>query len=174
MSTETITLNSKQVTALKSLNSQFADIFKEDTAQPLPSDVELDSILGAMDDQAHAEGFAETKDWLRALIPDKGDIPIVIAGVGAASAGILAGLIQSKVSALAKVNPSWIGLAVGWLIYKWGGKVGRGMGSYVSGFGGGVVIGSIGALVYPYIASTLGGATQQTSASSSSDISSAF
>jgi len=152
-----LTLTEQQYAQLKQASQAFSAVFAEDKAEPSP----VDQILFSITEQAHKEGFEEPAGYLRSLVPNRADVPMVVAGVGAGLAGTIAGLLQSKISFLASFNPAWVALVVGWLLYKFNNQ-------WVSAFGGGILIGSIGALTYPYTAGVLGGATSTSSGSTSS------
>ncbi|MEK6565569.1 MAG: hypothetical protein AABZ41_02565, partial [Bacteroidota bacterium] len=84
----------------------------------------------------------------RKLMPNKADIPLLVAGLGAGSATAVSGFLQSKVAMLATYKPEYIQALAGWALYKLG--AGSGWRQYLSAFGGGIVIGAVGSLASSY------------------------
>lgn len=143
----TIALTEQQYDKLKAASLALSAVFAEDKAEPSPAD----QILFAISEEAHKEGFEEPGSYLRSLMPNKGDFPLAVAGVGAGMAGTIAGILQAKLGFLASLDARLVSLVVGWLLY-------RVRNQWVSAFGGGVVIGTIGAFTFPFVSSALGGA----------------
>ena len=113
---------------------------------PQNSDPTLDRIT-ALEQKfgLKRESDFENPDLLRRLMPNKSaDLPILIAGFGAGSAGAIGGFIAPYVKQLA--GPMGISaiqageLVAGWVIYKWFQTSNKN----VSAFGGGILIRAIG------------------------------
>jgi hypothetical protein len=139
-------LSDQQVVLLQQEVKKLNDIFAEDTAKPTVADEIAGLFQQAPSERKEATGFKEPFN-LRSLMPTKSDIPLVVAGAGAASGGIIAGIIQGAIPQLGSSNPAWVSLGAGWLIYKLTGSH-----QMVSAFGGGMVIGAVASLIQPYVA----------------------
>jgi len=113
------------------LQARFAEVEKKVLAQPQTS-------------SAVTPQFEERMSFSR-FMPNKGDVPLLIAGIGAGSASALGGLLQGKIGQLATYKPEYVQLIAGWALYKY--FQGKGSyGQYISAFGGGVVIGAVASL----------------------------
>jgi len=138
-------LTEQQVVALRTTTKSLADIFAEDTAVPTTQD----EVMALLSNKSAELGFKEPMDWIRSLVPNKGDISLAVAGVGAGVGGVITGYIRQMIPQLANVSAPLLNGVVGWLLYKWGQRKG-GAGQYISAFGGGMVIGAIATFVSAY------------------------
>ena len=115
-----------------------------------PEFAEVERRLAVLEASQKAATTPEFEEFsFRKLMPNKADIPLVVAGIGAGSATAVSGFLQSKITQLATYKPEYVQVLAGWLLYK----LGAGSGSirqYLSAFGGGVVIGAIGSLAQSY------------------------
>ena len=85
---------------------------------------------------------------LRSLLPTRADLPMLAAGFGSASAGVVGGYVQNFLKNMKDAQGKVFGmklstasqLVAGYLIYKLGGSYNQ----YIGAFGGGVLIRAIG------------------------------
>jgi len=142
-------LTEQQLVSMRSATKSLADIFAEDTATPTTQD----EVMNLLQQKSTELGFKEPGAWLSSLMPNKGDVSIAVAGVGAGTGAIIVAYLKAYIPPLATVGATLLQGIVGWLLYKWAMRKGGNMGTYISAYGGGMVIGAIA----NFVASTVSG-----------------
>ena len=126
----------KEINMEQALEQRFAELEARIPELRNQSPINIQEQLAKFNEE---EQFSKGKLSINSLMPDRSDIPILVAGAGAASSVAISEYIQGfiKTSPIPQLPVATIGkIAGGWIIYKLGGEYHELLGA----FGGGVLI----------------------------------